>query len=128
MIRQKPNSGEVFEPKTVQDKIDVTASSRTCVPIIIDAQDRRVYWADLGLKSAMQINNAARNSVGFSQIGRAIAGLQKPTLYDLFGMHAEGRGALVDSPDQADAVFGLHEGTVTAFDTDTILSQFLTDR
>jgi hypothetical protein len=125
MMRKKPNSGEVFEPKTVRDKIDITASTRACVPVIIDAQDRRVYWTDLGLKSATQINNAARNSVGFSQIGQAIVGLQKLTLYDLFVMHAEGRGRIVESPDHAETVFGLHEGTVTAFDTDVIMSEYL---
>ena len=37
----------------------------------------------------------------------------------------EGRGELVDSPEKADTVFGLYEGTVTAFDTDVVLSTFL---
>jgi hypothetical protein len=125
MMREKPQSGEIFEPKTVQDKIDITASSKACVPVIIDAQERKVYWTDLGLKSSSQINNAARNSVGFSQIGRAITTLKKPTLYDLFGIHAEARGEIVSSRDEADTVFGLHEGTVSAFDTDVILSEYL---
>lgn len=119
------DADKIFEPKTVQDKIDITASTRACVPVIIDAQDRRVYWTDLGLKSTTQINNAARNSVGFSQIGRSIVGLQKPTLHDLFSMHAEGRGRLVDSVDHAETVFGLHEGTVTAFDTNIVMSEYL---
>jgi hypothetical protein len=63
--------------------------------------------------------------VGFSQIGRAITTLKKPTLYDLFGIHAEARGEIVSSRDEADTVFGLHEGTVSAFDTDVILSEYL---
>lgn len=125
MMRRKPKSGEIFEPKTVQDKIDITAASRACVPVIIDAQSRKMYWADLGLKSMSQINNAAINSVGFTQIGRAIVTLNKPTLYDLFLMHAESRGQIVDSPDEADTVFGLQEGTVTAFDSNVILSEYL---
>lgn len=125
MMRQKPNSGEVFEPKTVQDKIDITASTHACVPVIIDAQDRRVCWADLGLKTLSQINNAANNSVGFSQIGKAIVNLKNSTLGDLFRMHAEGRGQIVDSRDEADTVFGLYDGTVAAFDTSIILSQYL---
>jgi len=125
MMRQKPNSGEVFEPKTVQDKIDITAESRACVPVIIDAQDRQVYWADLSLKSMGQINNAARNSVGFSQIGRSIVELTKPTLYDLFAMHIDGRGQLAETPEEAEVVFGLYEGTVTAFEGDVVLSDYL---
>lgn len=125
MMRQKPNSGEIFEAKTVQDKIDITASTRACVPVIIDAQERTVYWADLGLKSESQINNAARNSVGFSQIGRAIVDLNKPTIYDLFQMHAEARGNIIDNPDDAETKFGLYDGSVSAFDTSVILSEYL---
>ena len=125
MMRQKPNSGEIFEAKTVQDKIDITAATRTCVPVIIDAQDRQVYWADLSLKSYNQINNAATNSVGFTQIGRAVVELCKPTLWELFEMHAEARGQIVESRDSAETVFDLYDGTVTAFDTSTILSEYL---
>ena len=126
MMRKKTNSGEVFEAKTVQDKIDITAPSRACVPVIIDAEARKVYWADLALKNMAQINNAARNSVGFSQIGRAIVGLRKPSLHDLFAMHAEARGEIVDTEEDADAIFGLHDGAVDAFDPSVILSEFLT--
>ncbi|PHR86474.1 MAG: cytoplasmic protein [Blastopirellula sp.] len=125
MMRQKPNSGEIFDAKTVHDKIDITASSRSCVPVIIDILKRKVYWADLGLKSMNQINNAANNSVGFSQIGKSIVELNKTTLYELFEMHAEARGEQIESSDNADTIFGLHEGTVTAFDTDEIMSNFL---
>jgi hypothetical protein len=125
MMRQKADSGEIFEPGAVQDKIDITASSRACVPVIIDVKDRNIYWADLGLKFPSQINNAANNSVSFSQIGRAIVELNKPTLFDLFAMHVEGRGELVKSPSDAETVFGLYEGTVTAFDIDDVLSHFL---
>ena len=125
MMRKSPDSGEVFEAKTVQHKVDITASTRACVPVIFDAFSRKVFWSDLGLKSSNQINNAARNSVGFSQIGRAIVDLRKPSLYDLFEMHASARGELVECEDEAETVYGLHKGTVTAFDTDVILSDYL---
>ena len=125
MMRQKPDSGEVFEPRTVHDKIDITATSRACVPVIIDAVERRAFWTDLELKTISQCTNAAGNSVGFSQIGRAIINMAKPTLYDLFSMHAEARGEIVNDRDRADTVFGVHDGTVTAFDTGLIMSDYL---
>ena len=131
MMRQCPNSGEIFEAKTVQDKVDITAATKACVPVIIDALARKVYWSDLGLKSMGQINNAGHNSVGFSQIGRAIVGLNKPTLYDLFLMHAEARGEVVDplfvetEEVKVDTTFGVYDGSVSAFDTSTILSEYL---
>lgn len=125
MMRSKPNSGEVFDAKTVKDRIDITASSRSCVPVIIDALTRKMYWADLALKSMAQINNAAKNSVGFSQIGRAIVELRKPSLFDLFLIHAEARGEIVNEGKDADTVFGLHEGSVNVFDPNVILSEYL---
>jgi len=124
MMRQKPESGEIFDPRTLKDKVDITGSTRTCVPVIVDVQDRKVYWADLALKGG-QINNAARNSVGMSQIGKVMVALNKPSLFDLFLMHAEARGTLVNDEAQADTIFDVFIGTVTAFDTDKILSEFL---
>ncbi|ADB19074.1 conserved hypothetical cytosolic protein [Pirellula staleyi DSM 6068] len=125
MMRQNPNSGEIFEARTVRDKVDITSTVRLCVPIIIDVEERKVYWADLGLKGRGQINNAARNSVGMSQIGRAIVELNKPNLFDLFLMHAEARGVIVDVKEDAETVFDVFEGAVTAFDSDKILSEYL---
>jgi len=125
MMRQRPESGEIFDPRTVKDKVDITGSTRTCVPVIVDVENRNVFWADLALKGQFQVNNAARNSVGMSQIGKVIVALNKPSLFDLFLMHAEGRGTLVDDEAQADTVFDVFSGTVTAFDTDKILSEFL---
>ena len=40
-------------------------------------------------------------------------------------MHVEALGELVDFRNDADTVFSLYEGTVTAFDADTIMSEFL---
>jgi len=125
MMRQNPNSGEIFEARTVRDKVDITSTVRLCVPVIIDVKERKVYWADLGLKGRGQINNAARNSVGMSQIGRAIVELNKPNLFDLFLMHAEARGIVVETKQEADSVFDVFDGTITAFDADKILSDFL---
>ena len=60
-----------------------------------------------------------------SQIGKVMVALNKPSLFDLFLMHAEARGTLVNDEAQADTIFDVFIGTVTAFDTDKILSEFL---
>lgn len=39
MARRKPNSGEVFEPKTVFDKIDIASNTRFCLPAVFDIVD-----------------------------------------------------------------------------------------
>ena len=50
--------------------------------------------------------------------------LNKPNLHDLFRMHAEARGELVDTIEEADTVFSLEKG-ITPFDTDVIVSEYL---
>ena len=62
-------------------------------------------------------------------MGKAVTGLAKPTLYDLFDMHAEARGTGRCSEitrNEADTVFSLHEG-ITPFDADRIMSEFMTN-
>lgn len=125
MLREEPNSGEVFEPRTVQEKVDLTSDASIAIPVIIDIRERWIYWADVELTSRRLFNHAQGSSSGISRIGRALTDLTKPTLFDLFLMHAEARGLSASSRDEAETVFGLYEGTVTAFQSDTILSEFL---
>lgn len=124
MGRQSPNSGEVFEPKTVVDKIDLTANSTVAVPIIFDLRDQKAIWTDLSLTSRSMFNTVFENSKNLAQLGKAITELNKPNLFDLFSMHMEARGKQVSDKDDAQTVFGLYEG-ITPFDTDKILSEFL---
>lgn len=125
MMRQQPQSGEVFEARTVQDKVDVSAATKVCVPVIIDIRERHVCWADLALRSWAAINNVESNSQGIALMGRAIVGLNRPSLYDLFRMHADARGTLVPRREDAETVFDLHHGIVTPFDITAILSGYL---
>ena len=63
--------------------------------------------------------------VGLGRMGRAICRLVKPTLYDLFEMHAEGRAKrVVRSADKADTVFSMESG-LTPFDANRIMSEFM---
>ena len=123
MARQVPQSGEVFEARTVQDRIDLASDTTVSIPLVIDLEERRVVWADVALRSAGWVNNVHANRDNLARLARAVVGLDRPNLYDLFLMHAEARGES-SARDRADTVFSAHEG-VTPFDTDKILSEFL---
>jgi hypothetical protein len=124
MMRQKPKSGEVFEPKTVQDKIDLSADTTICVPAIIDLKERTVHWADLALKkNPSWANNVEGNMSGLQLISKAIIELVKPDLYTLLELHANARGTLVEDPEEADTVFSVEEGT--QFEYEKIISEYL---
>lgn len=124
MGRNEPNSGEIFEARTVQDKVDLATDATMVVPMIFDLVERQMIWADLGLKSKAGINNVHSNKKGLALMGKAITDLRKPNLYDLFSMHAEARGTLVKSPGKAKTVFSIHEG-ITPFDYTKIANEFL---
>lgn len=124
MGRKKPDSGEVFEAKTVQDKIDITTETTVNVPVIIDIADKKLIWVDLGFKSDAAINNIGTHRSSLENICRVMTNLNRPNLYDLFSMHAEERGEIVENKEEADTVFSMHEG-ITPFDIEKILGEFL---
>lgn len=123
MERDDMDSGEVYDPRTVTMKFDLTAKSRGATPFIFDLETREAIWVDL----SMQINGAfsnARNTQGqVTNIVQAMTSLTPPNLYDLFRAHATARGTLV-SRDEADKVYSF-DGDVTPFDVETILSEYL---
>ena len=124
MVRQHPNSGEIFEPKTVIDKLDVTTDARICVPVILDLKERKVIWCDLALTDSPYYQNTVENNkAGLTELGKAISTLAKPNLYDLFFLHASARGTLVETQEEADTVFSVENGT--PFEVETIMSEFL---
>ncbi len=129
MARQKVQSGEIFEARTVQDKIDIAGDTTVNIPLFLDLQENQVAWSDIALKSRGPINNSRQAGESLVLMGKAVTGLAKPTLYDLFDMHAEasGTGRCAESTrSEADTVFSLHEG-ITPFDADRIMSEFMTN-
>ncbi|MBH3405240.1 TerD family protein [Pseudomonas glycinae] len=124
MARADTASGEVFEPRTVFDRIDIASDTQICLPFVMDLQERRVIWADLGLTSSPRWNNVGNNLSGVSLKLRALVHTPRPDLETLFDLHVRARGERVASPQQAQAVFAPDQG-ITPFDTDLIRSQFL---
>ncbi len=125
MMRKKPASGEIFEPSTVANKIDVAADMQIAIPVILDLVERTVIWTDLSLaKHPDYCNNVEGNRKGMALIGKAMTALRKPHLYDLFMLHAKARGELVERAEQADSVFAEDKG-VTPFEIERIMAEYL---
>jgi hypothetical protein len=124
MARADTASGEVFEPRSVFDRIDIASDTVICLPFVMDLQERRMIWADLGLTSSPRWNNVGNNLSGVSLMLRALVHTPRPDLETLFDLHVRARGERVASPQQAQAVFAPDQG-ITPFDTDLIRSQFL---
>jgi hypothetical protein len=125
MARQAPNSGEVFEPKTVVDKVDVASDTRFCLPAIFDIVRREVIWADVALANNPRFANNVRNNLsGVSLMLRAMTQLRKTDLHTLFGLHVRARGEAVSDVESAQSVFAVDRG-VTPFDLDRIAADYM---
>jgi len=122
MGRKSPQSGEIFEAKTVKNKIDLASDTTVVLPLLIDAKERKVIWMDLGLKQRPTWNTAYGNRHNVGIVCKAMTQLHKPNLYDLLSMHVDGRGKLVKTPEAADVVFSPE---TIAFDTDTVLTKYV---
>lgn len=125
MMRQYPDSGEIYDPKTVENKFDLTANSRIAIPLIIDLQERKLTWVDLSLKNIPDYaNNVHNNLSSLTIINKAMTMLVKPNLYELFTLHARARGEITTDANQANTIFAVHNG-IKPVDIDIIVSEFL---
>lgn len=125
MTREYPDSGEIYEPRTVLNKFDLTGNTKIAIPLILDLQTERVVWTDLALtKNPSTINNVQSNLSSLGLLCQAMVQLQKPNLYDLFALHIDARGERVYNPEQAQTIFSVHQG-ITPWDIDTIISAFV---
>ncbi|MCB1889784.1 MAG: TerD family protein [Rhodocyclaceae bacterium] len=124
MSRLDANSGEIFDARTVEDRIDIASNSQICLPLVFDLLENRVIWLDLALKRSPGFNNTIQNLSGVSLMLRAFAHSRRPNLYDLFDLHVRARGHHAESRDTADLVFSV-DGSVTPFDVDLIRASYL---
>lgn len=126
MMRDHPDHNALYDPKTLQQKIDLRTPSRLALPAAFDLDRREAIWLDLTSKnrSAMP-NNVESNAATLTDILSSALHLEnKPTLSQLFELHARARGELVEQKEEAETVFSMNEG-LTPFHTSEILSQFL---
>jgi stress response protein SCP2 len=135
MLRDKLQSGEVYDPRTVVDRADVTTEATSVVPMILDLVDRKVIWVDAAMttKGSRDYrydwrrggNDVASTRGTIELLGKAFTNIHKPTLFDLLSLHVEARGTLVETQDEADVVFSVEAGT--PFELDRIASEFMAD-
>ena len=132
MARSNPNSGEIFEPKTVEMKMDLTANDEEAMPVFFDCLERKFVWCDLNGHNAGIYNMLEYEVRSFAEYCQAIVDGYRPDMYELAALHAAARGKLVDTIEEADVVFSLERmpqteerQSVSAFDVDYIMANLL---
>ncbi len=126
MSREKPDSGEVYEPRTVFDRLDLAANTKVALPVIFDLKNREILWLDLSLKGTPHwANNVANNLHNIQLLMKAFNDRDWLNMYDLLEMHVQARGEIVDSEEIADTVFSV--ANETPFRLERIASEFLSN-
>lgn len=124
MEREDIKSGEIYEPKTVVNKADITTSSEQIMPMIIDVDNREVVWADLTIPASFSVNNVESSKNRITVSVKSMLNMIKPNMYDLAMLHVLARGELVSSKEEADVVFSLTEG-ITPYDVDVVMGEYI---
>lgn len=135
MTRNKVNSNEVFEPKTVEQKIDLRSATKNVIPVIFDLKERKAIWTDIStngkrfntVKSwGTSGNTVESNKATIQDMIEAFVSLDnKITLGELFELHAKARGKIVDKQEDADFIFGINEGNITPYNVTEINAEYL---
>ena len=129
MSREDAGSGEIYEPKTVEQKMDLASQSIVCIPVIFDCVAREMIWCDMNLSldgchRHYGGNNVESNLYGVAATCYSMVNMSKPNLYDLIDLHIRARGLRVDNKEEADTVFDVNEG-ITPFDTEVLVAEYL---
>jgi len=109
MERDKPQHGSHFEAKTVTQKFAVSSESTATAPLMVDLHTGEVIWMDISISNkdgGGRIENSSHRMVATAKV---MEGFQttKPSLYDLFELHAIARGQMVHSAEEADIVIDM---------------------
>ena len=118
MTRSKPNSNEIYDPKTVKHKLNLVNKTKYVCPLMFDLVNRQVIFVDMTKRISSRTHNTVQsNAAGIEDILESMVKLNKMSLYDLFWFHVvSGRGEFTDDKSQADFTFGLEDCDITPKD------------
>lgn len=131
MTRSDMNSGEIFEPSMVKQRMDLASATTTCIPVIFDLKERVFVWCDMALtadhvKAGFGGINVESNLPSVVVTCKAMVDVKKPNLYDLLMFNVKARGIITANPNEADIRFGLDDNCdVKPSDIDVIVGKYL---
>lgn len=94
-----PETGEVFDPRTVEQRFDLTGRAYASVPLTVDLNTRRLRWLDM-TAGVTGYGSAVHNQAGvLADLGRAMSGLydggSRVSLGELATWHAAARARTI---------------------------------
>ena len=134
MEREDAELGEIFEPSTVVNKMNLTSISTVSIPVIFDLETREFIWADLATRiketysNSSSPNNVESNLRGTSLMLYATINMKKTSVFDVVSKNVKARGSFTHNKEEADIIFDLEKGTdetkkyITPYDVDELMA------
>lgn len=101
MLREKPQSGEIFEPSTVAHRYDLTVDQVQSTPLLFDLKTREIIWWDSSLSLNSDYSYNIENNLSTSMLAAKSLVLSKVMSVAEF---VELTATVVDTADEADLV------------------------
>jgi stress response protein SCP2 len=127
MEREYAGSGEIYEPKSITGRCDLTADATSTCPMILDVANREIVWADMALTLqgyCQSTESTADKAVATAELISRMS-VTKASLMDMFLMHLQARnGEIVVDREEADFVIS-ETGDLSPFDVARIMSEWV---
>ena len=111
MNRDSNDNGQVYEPKTVEDKFSLTGAIKSITPFYIDLKTSEMVWVDD--KGSLGKATTVENLVIFKRLLQ-IADMKKMSIGELIEMHSKN----VVTQEKYDTMTDIEKSEVTVFTKD----------
>lgn len=127
MGRDFVDSGQVYEPTTVEHKFEVDGEARFNLPFIFDLHTNSMIWCDIALTAHPRCNveQKSGNIVDMAKAIQSMVTMYKPNLFNLLAMHAEARGSSISTEREEGVEYDTEFDMDMATAIDDILANYL---
>lgn len=110
MTRKDVTSGEVYEPKSVENAFTVNSSATAAIPLVFDIVEGVGIFTDVAVNSPSSINNASNMHRSTKNVLTGLVGKKTVNYDDVISANLAARAERVSSPEDADMVIKLRDG------------------
>ena len=114
MVREDAMSGEIFEPSTVENKISLNSASTSCIPVVIDLENKEYIWIDMDgrVGEGFRRNETLENNLKGTLLSvYGVLNAPRVNMYEVIALNAISRGMLTQSKNTADIIFDIDANT-----------------
>jgi stress response protein SCP2 len=124
MSRKDVKSGEVYEPKSVENAFTVNSASTAVIPMVFDIVEGVAIFTDVAINGNSSINNASNMNRSTKNILTGLVGKQTVNYDDVISANLAARAELVSTAEDADTVIKLRDGE-SSISFDDFLAKWL---